>query len=73
MNCTNSKLLDFEKLGSKLYIFLKNNKVENSFINENSNFLTSIQLEKILHGLQLKSYNFDIYKTDKKKEDFNIN
>ncbi len=74
VNCTNSKnSLDFEKLGSKLYIFLKNNKVENSFINENSNFLTSIQLEKILHGLQLKSYNFDIYKTDKKKEDFIIN
>ena len=68
VNCFESKvLLDFEKLGSKLYIFLKNNKIENSIINNKDNSLTSIQLEKILHGVQLKSYNFALYKTDKKK------
>ena len=68
VNCTKSKLsLDFEKIGSKLYEFLKNNKIENSIINLSNNSLTNIQLEKILHGLQLKSYNFDIYKSDKKK------
>ena len=69
VNCINSKVsLDFEKLGSKLYIFLKDNKIEISIINNRDNSLTSIQLEKILHGLQLKSYNFDIYKTHKKKD-----
>ncbi len=68
VNCANSKVsLDFEKLGSKLYIFLKDNKIENSIINSRDNSLTSIQLEKVLHGIQLKSYNFTIYKTDKKK------
>ena len=68
VNCLNIKIsLDFEKLGSKLYEFLKTNKVENSIIINNYNSLKSVQLEKILHGLQLKSYNFDLYKTDKKK------
>ena len=74
VNCTNLKITsDFEKLGSKLYMFLKDNKIENSFININNNTLTKIQFEKILHGLQLKSYNFNIYKTDKKKKEININ
>ena len=74
VNCLNLKTsLDFEKLGSKLFTFLKENKIEESLIYENNNSLTNIQLEKMLHGLQLKSYDFDIYKTDKKKEILNIN
>ena len=68
VNCTKSKIsLDFEKLGSKLYVFLEKNKIENSFINLNNNSLSSVQIEKFLHGAQLKSYNFNLYKTDKKK------
>ena len=73
VNCTKSKAtLDFEKLGSKLYVFLKENKKENSFINVENNSFTNVQLEKFLHGAQLKSYNFNLYKTDKKKN-VNIN
>jgi leucyl aminopeptidase len=73
VNCTKSKVsLDFEKLGSKLFNFLKDNKKENSFINVENNSFTNAQLEKFLHGAQLKSYNFNLYKTDKKK-DININ
>ena len=73
-NCINSKYsLDFEKLGSKLYEFLKNNKIENSKIVDANNSLTSNQLEKILHGLQLKSYDFSLYKTEKKNKEININ
>ena len=65
VNCTNSKVsLDFEKLGSKLFVFLKENKKENSFINVENNSFTNVQLEKFLHGAQLKSYNFNLYKTD---------
>ena len=68
VNCTKCKVsLDFEKIGSNLYKFLKDNKIENSFISVNSNSLTNIELEKTLHGAQLKSYDFSIYKSDKNK------
>jgi len=68
VNCIKSKTsLDLEKIGSNLYIFLKNNKIDNSFFDPNSSKLTNIQLEKFLHGAQLKSYDFNIYKTDKTK------
>ena len=75
VNCTKTKIsLEFEKLGSKLFEYLKANQIENSIISENNNTLTVVQLEKFLHGLQLKSYDFNIYKTDKKKyEIFNLN
>ena len=68
VNCMKSKTsLDYEKLGSDFYIFLKNNKVEKSYLLSNTSHLTNIQLEKFLHGAQLKSYEFDLYKTDKSK------
>ena len=74
VNCINLKIsLDFEKVGSSLYEFLKDNKIENSSIIDNNNALTNLQFEKILHGIQLKSYEFKIYKTDKKKQNLNIN
>ncbi len=70
VNCENSKTsLDYEKLGSQLYIFLKNNKIENSFFDSNMSYLTNVQLEKFLHGVKLKSYKFNIYKTSKKKNE----
>ena len=69
VNCINSKSsLDYEKLGSELYIFLKNNKIDKSFFDSNSSHLTHVQLENLLHGTQLKSYNFNVYKTDKSKD-----
>ena len=68
VNCTKCKVsLDYEKIGSNLYKFLNDNKIENSFINANSNSLTNIELEKTLHGAQLKSYDFSFYKSDKSK------
>ena len=68
VNCMKSKTsLDYEKLGSQLYIFLKNNKIEKSFFETNLSKITNIQLEKFLHGAQLKSYEFNVYKTDKSK------
>ncbi len=72
VNCLKTKTsLDFEKLGSKLYIFLKNNKIDKTFILSNSSFLTNVQLEKLLHGAQLKSYEFNVYKTDNTKNGTN--
>ena len=74
MNCANTKIsLDFEKLGSKLFVFLKDNKIENSIISSNNNSLTNLQLEKFLHGVQLKSYNFGIYKTITSSKDLTFN
>ena len=68
VNCTKSKTsLDYEKLGSNLFLFLKSNKIEKSFLETISSKLTHIQLEKFLHGMQLKSYEFNVYKTDKSK------
>ena len=69
VNCEKCKTsLDFEKLGSDLYIFLKNNKIEHSFLNTEKSFVSNIQLEKLIHGAQLKSYDFNTYKTDKSKK-----
>ena len=66
VNCTKSKTsLEFEKLGSDLFLFLKNNKIEKTFLETNLSKITNIQLEKFLHGAQLKSYEFNVYKTDK--------
>ena len=68
VNCNKSKTsLDYEKLGSNLFLFLKNNKIEKSFFETNLSKITNIQLEKFLHGAQLKSYEFNVYKTDKSK------
>ena len=68
VNSSNIKnSLDYEKLGSQMYIFLRDNKIEKSFLASNTTYLTSIQLEKFLHGAQLKSYEFNVYKTDKSK------
>ncbi len=69
INCSKSKTsLDYEKLGSRLYLYLKNNKIEDSYIDTNIDSLTNVQLEKLLHGAQLKSYDFDTYKTEKKNK-----
>ncbi len=68
VNCLKSKTsLDYEKLGSNLFLFLKNNKIEKSFFETELSGITNIQLEKFLHGAQLKSYEFNVYKTDKSK------
>jgi len=68
VNCLDTKnSLHYEKLGSKLYTFLNDTNIENSFLSSNTSYLTSVQLEKFLHGAQLKSYDFNVYKTDKSK------
>ena len=65
---------DVENLGAELYDFIKVNKITNLAINSNSlkakpgkNFIG-----RFLHGLKLKSYEFDKYKTKKEKKTINI-
>ena len=75
VNCIDKKKSsDFENIGSKLFDFLLNNNVENTFFNSSSLKITNIQIERILHGATLKSYSFEIYKTKKNTKKFiNIN
>ena len=75
INCIEQKQSsDFENIGSKLFDFLSNNKIENTFFNLSSLKITNLQIERILHGATLKSYSFEIYKTKKNIKKFiNIN
>ncbi len=74
INCIDcKKILDFEKIGSSLFEFLSNNKVFKSVIDTKLLKISTSQIERILHGAKLKSYNFDIYKTNKNKKIININ
>ena len=68
VNCKKSTLSsDYENIGSKLFDYLDKNKIENSFIDVNKIDINNIQLEKTIHGAKLKAYNFDIYKSNNKK------
>ena len=62
---------EVENLGAKFYESIKNNKQSNYFLNSDS---ISIKLKNIighfLHGLRLKSYSFEKYKTKKSKISF---
>ena len=70
INCNQLSLSsDYENLGSKLFDYLRNNKLENSFIDIKKANINNIQLEKIIHGAKLKSYSFDIYKSKNKKNE----
>ena len=68
INCKKLSLSsDYENIGSKLFDYLRKNKIENSYINVKKIDINNIQLEKIIHGAKLKSYSFDIYKSNNKK------
>ena len=75
INCKKLSLSsDFESIGSKLFDYLEKNKIENSYINFNTIDISNVQLEKTIHGAKLKSYNFDIYKSNNKKnKNINLN
>ena len=50
---------DYENIGSKLFDYLKKNKIENTYIDTNKIDINHIQLERVIHGAKLKSYNFN--------------
>ena len=69
--------LDNEKIGAEFYNFVKTNSLFNltlveKNINEAKKNNTNL-LEEFLHGIQLKSYEFNKYKTKKKDLSININ
>ena len=74
INCIDcKKVTEFENIGSILFDYLNNYKIENSFINSKIIKISNMQMERILHGATLKSYSFDFYKTKKNKKSLSIN
>jgi leucyl aminopeptidase len=71
-----SSKLDNEKIGGKFYDYLENNNISNSKISLNNieNLLKTNNnfLNQFWHGLQLKSYSFNVYKTNFKKKFFEL-
>ncbi len=66
---------DVENLGAELYDFIKINKITNIAINSKSLQAKPGKdfIGRFLHGLKLKSYEFDKYKTKKEKKIINMN
>ena len=75
INCKKLKISsDYENIGSKLFDYLNKNKIENSYIDISKIDINLTQLEKVIHGAKLKSYSFNIYKSNNKKnKNFNLN
>ena len=67
---------DNEKKGANFYNFLKSNQIfDSTFFEENIKDVAAknkLFINEFFHGLELKSYEFDKYKSKKKKETFNI-
>ena len=67
---------DNEKKGANFYNFLKSNQIFHStFFEENIKDVAAknkLFINEFFHGLELKSYEFDKYKSKRKKETFNI-
>ncbi len=68
--------LDSEKLGAKFFDFIKNNEVNEIYIKaplfENSKKKHKINYNSFVHGAELKSYEFNLYKTKKNKKIINF-
>jgi len=66
---------DVENLGADFYNFIKSNHINELFINSDSINTTSKKdfMGHFLHGLKLKSYEFNIYKSKKEKKNILIN
>ena len=64
----NIKNSDIESLGAELYKQINHGKNDEYFINsDNINVIHNNFIAYFLHGLKLKSYEFNKYKTKKKK------
>jgi len=70
----NSSSFDAQNLGAKCYVILSESKVvENNVNSETINNKSKNLIGHFLHGMSLKSYNFEKYKTKKDQKDITIN
>jgi len=72
----NQSSLDNETKGAELYSFIKSNLIFNLSMLEGNILSTDIKnknfINEFLHGIELKSYEFNKYKTKKKNDQFEI-
>ena len=72
----NKSICDIEKLGAEFFSFIKSNLLLNlTFFEENINQTypkNKYFIDDFIHGLKLKSYQFEKYKSKKNKENFEI-
>ena len=70
----NIDITNIENLGAEFFVFIKKNKFTNLILCKNITDLKSddVLFNHFLHGLKLKSYNFNFYKTKKKNNVFKI-
>ena len=72
----NQSSLDNETKGAELYSFIKSNLIFNLSMLEGNMLSTDIKnknfINEFLHGIELKSYEFNKYKTKKKNDQFEI-
>ena len=68
--------LEFEKLGAKFYDFLKKNEINEIYIQKDltatSLFENPDYFDSFIHGIELKSYEFNLYKSKKNNKIINI-
>ena len=67
--------LQSENLGAKFYHYIKTNNINNILL-LGSSFSTvknNIKFNEFIHGVELKAYEFNLYKTKKNKKEININ
>tara|TARA_B100000989_G_scaffold66576_1_gene46294 strand:- start:847 stop:2304 length:1458 start_codon:yes stop_codon:yes gene_type:complete len=70
----NLKTSDVEGLGAKFYGYIKDDNNNEYFVNSDTiNSKIDNFLAYFLHGLKLKSYDFNIYKSKKTKKLINVN
>ena len=69
----NLKASEFEGLGAKFHAYMSNDKKNHySLYADSINIKTNNFVGHFLHGLKLKSYEFNIYKSKKKKNNLKI-
>ena len=61
----NFKINDFEILGAKFYEYLKKNTLQK--ISISNNFVNINNFNHFIHGLKIKSYEFNLYKGSQMK------
>ena len=72
----NQKSLDNEKLGAEFFDFIKSNSIISlTFIDKNfmDKKLSGVFLDEFFHGINLKSYEFKKYKSEKKLKEIRFN